>query len=264
MQLEVKPYELPAALSFNYEELKAALTEKVKFYETAVYGDEDIKQAKADRADLNRLKKALSDERIRRKKEYLAPFEDFEKKINEIIAIIDKPAAIIDQRVKEFEQAKKDEKKMQIQQIFDKIGFPEYITLGKIWDEAWLNSTCSLSRVKEDLKTIAYRDQQAMETLQNLPEYAFEAAEYYKEFLDVTAAMAKANDLARIQRAKQVAEEQAKKPEAPAKLADTPITDPEEEPETAWVKFECKLTIQQAAELRGFFIVNGIEFRAIR
>ncbi|WNV59438.1 DUF1351 domain-containing protein [Oscillospiraceae bacterium NTUH-002-81] len=73
MELRVEEYQLPQKISFNFEELKAELQEKTQHYETMVYTDDQIKEAKADRANLNRLKKALNDERIRREKEYLAP-----------------------------------------------------------------------------------------------------------------------------------------------------------------------------------------------
>ena len=49
MELKVKEYQLPDALSFNFEELKMELEEKVKHYETLVYSDQQIKEAKADR-----------------------------------------------------------------------------------------------------------------------------------------------------------------------------------------------------------------------
>lgn len=74
MELKVNEYQLPEQILFNYEELKAELTEKVQHYETLVYTDDQIKEAKADRATLNKLKKALSDERIRREREYMQPF----------------------------------------------------------------------------------------------------------------------------------------------------------------------------------------------
>ena len=89
MELKMNDYLLPEKILFNYEELKQELVEKIAHYETLVYTDEQIKDAKADKTTLNKLKKALNEERIRVKNEYLKPFEDFEKKINEIISIIE-------------------------------------------------------------------------------------------------------------------------------------------------------------------------------
>ena len=82
MELRVNDVAIPEKISFNYEELKAELTEKVAFYETLVYTDDQVKDAKADRATLNKLKKTLNDERIRREKEYMQPFNEFKAHVN--------------------------------------------------------------------------------------------------------------------------------------------------------------------------------------
>lgn len=279
MQLEVTSYELPSAISFNYEELKNTLMEKCHTYETMVYGDDQIKQAKSDRADLNKLKKALNDERIRLEKEYMIPFNEFKDKINEIIAIIDKPASLIDARVKEYEQKKKEEKREQIKALFDEAGLPEYITLDKVWDESWLNSSVSLSRIKDCLKDIAFRDEQAMQMINNLPEFAFEAAEYYKKSLDITAAVAKASEHAQMEKAKKAAEEEAARRAAEETKAvevvdEIPFSDPvqdidvvdntpSEEPRV-WLSFKAFLSFSEAKELSAFFKHNNITFEQIK
>lgn len=104
MELRVNEVAIPEKIDFNYEELKAELISKVSFYETLVYTDDQIKDAKADKANLNKLKKALNDERIRKEKEYMQPFNVFKAQINEIIGIIDKPIAVIDEQVKAYDE----------------------------------------------------------------------------------------------------------------------------------------------------------------
>ena len=270
MQLEIQHYDLPSAIDFNYEEIKAALMEKTKVYETTIYSEDQIKDAKSTRAELNKFKRSLNEERVRLEKEYMKPFTTFKDRINELIAIVDKPVNAIDSQIKSFEQKKKDEKREQIKAAFLEMGLPDYITLEKIWDESWLNSTCSLARVKEDFKTVAYRDEQAMKMIGDLPDFAFEAAEYYKQSLDVTAAIAKASEHARMEKAKKAAEEEAaRKPEVVDEIpAAEPITEAEEEDvpfevERAWIKFEAYLSIAEARELNAFFKYNKIDFRPI-
>lgn len=275
MELKVQNYDLPSVIQFNYDELKTALTEKCHEYEVMVYTDEQIKAAKSDRANLNRLKKALNDERLRREREYMEPFNEFKTKINEIISIIDKPASMIDARVKEFEQKKKDEKKAQIAELFAEFNFPEYITLEKVWDESWLNSSVSLARVKECLKDVSYRNEQAVQTINDLPEGAFEAMEYYKRSLDVVSALAKANDIVRINRAKKAAEEEARKqedakPEVKEEIPfdgmpepiDVPEVEPAEDDKRFWISFRACLSVNEARELNAFFRMHGIPFEA--
>lgn len=264
MELKVQNYDLPSVIQFNYDELKTALTEKCHEYEVMVYTDDQIKTAKSDRANLNKLKQALNNERIRREKEYMQPFAEFKDKINEIISIIDKPTSIIDARVKEFEQKKKDEKKAQIAELFSEFNFPEYITLEKVWDETWLNSSVSLSRIKDCLKDVAYRDEKAMSMLNDLPEFSFEAIEYYKDCLDVTLALEKANDLSRLAKAKKAAEEEKAKEEIPFTGMPEPVeveeTVPAEDEEHFWVTFRAFMSVSEAKELNAFLKFHNIKF----
>ena len=142
MELRVKPYEAPPAIEFNFTELRNELLERAKVYETVVYDEEHIKDAKADRASLNKLKKALNDERIRRKREYLKPFEDFEAKVNEIISIIDKPCALIDRQVKEYEERIRADKELSICRMWnEEIEHPDWMRLDFIWSDRWLNAS---------------------------------------------------------------------------------------------------------------------------
>ena len=85
MELKVNAVAIPEEFTFNYDELKTELLQKASVYETMVYTEDQIREAKADRANLNRLKKALNDERIRREKEYMEPFNKFKMQIAEII-----------------------------------------------------------------------------------------------------------------------------------------------------------------------------------
>lgn len=281
-ELQIEELKLPAEIAFNYEELKAELSEKVKHYEAMIYDDTQIKEAKADRANLNRLKKALNDERIKREKEYMAPFNEFKTKINEIIAIIDKPVALIDRQVKEFEEQQKNKKAEEIQTWFDnnreELGAPEWLRLKNIGDTKWLNASASLKSVQEEITAKVETVKAHLETIHSLPEFSFEAAEVYKTSLDINKAIAEGKHLADIQKRKQEAEERAKaEAEARAqeeaqKQQEAPQQEPQpqeapktEEPkaQAQWVKFQALLTIEQAKALKAFFESNNIEFKTV-
>lgn len=209
MELRVNEVTIPEKISFNYEELKAELTEKVAFYETLVYTDDQVKDAKADRATLNKLKKTLNDERIRREKEYMQPFNEFKAQVNEIIGIIDKPIAVIDKQVKEFEDQKKAKKQKDIEELFAGMGFQSFVTLEKIWDPKWLNASTSMKSIEEQMRSRMYQIGDDVLTLHNLPEFGFEATEVYKQTLDINKAIKEAQRMAEIAKAK--AEAEAKK-----------------------------------------------------
>lgn len=275
MELQVKPYTMPAPLEFNFEELKSELTTKIHHYETVVYTDDQIKEAKTDRANLNKLKDALNTERTRREKEYMEPFLEFKGKINELIGIIQKPISIIDEQIKVAEQKKKEDKRAAIKALFDEAGFPEYYPFEKAFNEAWLNTSCSMSRVKEDIKTLLLKNEKAVETINNLHEYSFEAMEVYKKTLDMTEAITKATEIGRIAKAKEEERIRAER-EAEIKRVDAekrkaeetqeePVRDIEPEPIPGkWLGFEAYVTKETAAVLSEFMKLNGIPFRPIK
>ncbi|WP_195370890.1 DUF1351 domain-containing protein [Coprococcus comes] len=80
---------LTEQILWNNEELKAAIAEKVKDYKTIAYTEDSLKDMKADRADLNKLKKAFEDERKRVKKICMEPYTKFEQQVKEITAVVD-------------------------------------------------------------------------------------------------------------------------------------------------------------------------------
>lgn len=278
MELRVNEVSIPERIEFNYEELKAELISKVSFYETLVYTDDQVKDAKTDRANLNKLKKALNDERIRREKEYMRPFNEFKAQVNEIISIIDKPLALIDEQVKEFEDKKKAEKQKAIDELFAGMGFQNFVTLEKIWDPKWLNSSVSMKSIEEQMRSKMYEIGNGVLTLSQLPEFGFEATEVFKETLDINKAISEAKRMSEIAKAKAEAEARRKAEEerkAQEKAADeqraamaqvmASSEADKHEPvlEKMIVKFEVELTTDDAVALREFFQSRGIAFRAI-
>mgnify|MGYP004458517895 CR=1 FL=1 len=220
MELRVNEVAIPEKIDFNYEELKSELTSKVSFYETLVYTDDQIKDAKADKANLNKLKKALNDERIRREKEYMQPFDVFKAQINEIIGIIDKPIAVIDEQVKAFDEKRKADKRKAIEDLFSQIGFQNFVTLEKIWDPKWLNSSTSMKSIEDQMKSKMYEIGNGVLTLSQLPEFGFEATEVFKETLDINKAISEAKRMSEIAKAKAEAEARRKAAEEARKAAE--------------------------------------------
>jgi len=293
MELKVNEVQLPEQITFNYEELKQEIAEKTSMYETLVYTDEQIKEAKADKANLNRLKKALNDERIRREKEYMKPFNDFKAKVNEIIGIIDKPVLVIDKQVKEYEEKQKQDKKAAIEELFKSLGFQHFVDLKMIFDDKWLNASVSMKEIEEAMNAEKMRIGNDIFTLSNLPEFSFEATEIYKSTLDINKALNEGHRLSEIQKRKEeyetaekartaeqarlAAETEAKKqeetinvPENPSESLDNPpvpdasaIEGGYRIPEKQWISFEAFLSVEDALALKQFFENRNIEYQAI-
>ena len=290
MELRVEPVTFPEVIQFNYEELKAEITSKVEMYKNLVYtGSDQIKDAKADRAALNKLIKAMSDERIRIKKDCLKPYDEFERKIRELTDIVNEPVQLIDKQIKEYEQTLKEEKRKEIEALFETIGFQAFVKLEMIWDEKWLNASVSMKSIEDAMRARLNEISTAVFTLNKLPEFGFEALELYKETLDLPKAIEKAQHMSEIAkkkaqyeaeekarreaeeaRAKQIAQEQASQQlEQPAEQMVMDLVPQEApaqqelEPSKEWIRFAALLTTEDALALKEFFPSRNIEFRAI-
>ena len=298
MELRINEVQLPEQITFNYEELKQELAEKLSTYETLVYSDEQIKEAKADKANLNKLKKALNDERIRREKEYMQPFNDFKAKINEIIGIIDKPIALIDKQVKEYEDKQKQDKMDKIKALWSEMDVPEGLTLERVFDDRMLNVSYGMNHVKQKMLDDIKRFNRDMETLAGLPEFGFEAQQEYIRTFDLNKALAEGQRMAQVQKKKEEAKEamrkieeeqkakaaeEAKKAAFPDDAMNLPVTEeeiaqsrqeyidaasangvhPVIAPAKQWISFKALLTVEDATALKQFFESRNIQFEAV-
>lgn len=150
--MEFKVIEkVPGKLVINYEELKAALSVELEKYKGLVVTENQITEAKSTRAKLNKVKAAIEDRRKELKKEYLKPYEVIEKQAKELVDMIDEVSSNIANQIKEFEEKEKEAKKIQIANLWVKLGYNK-ITVDKIWNEKWLNKTFTLSKIKEEMQ----------------------------------------------------------------------------------------------------------------
>ena len=262
MELRIEQYQMPEKILFNFEELKNEITAKTAHFETLVYTEEQIKDAKADKAALNKLKKALNDERIKREREYMQSFNEFKGQINEIIGIIDRSVIAVDKQVKAYEEHTKQLKKEAIIGIYEGFGFPEWVDFYKIFDEKWLNATVKEKAIEEALRSKFEQIAADLATLASLPEFGFEASEEYKRTLDINRAIAEGRRLAEIQKrkAEQEAEKQAK---ADAIIKAVEQSAPIEAPDKQWLAFRALLSVEDAQALRKLFEERGVIFNAL-
>lgn len=268
MELKIKTPTIPEVIEFNFDELKTEIEAKANEYATLVYTEDLIKDAKADRATLRKFVDALETERKKVKAECLQPYEEFEKKIKELTGIINKPIGIIDAQVKQFEDAKKAKKLEEIQDYWQEcedLGqVPESITLMMVFDEKWMNASVSMKSVKDAIDERINKIKADINTLDNLPEFGFEAKQEYMRSLDLGKAIAEGQRLADIQKRK--AEAEAQKKAAEQESATQQIrkdADPVPQENRTWITFKANLTIGEAYELRDFFKSRNIEFKSV-
>lgn len=224
-------------VSTNLDALKAEIEKLVADYQGIEVTAKYVADAKRDRAYLNALAKSIDEQRRFVKREWLKPLDEFEAKVKEVLAPVKEASAHIDEQVKAFEQAKKDEKKQRIVEhwqgcsgiLYDVIDFER-----QVFDEKWLNASVGLGTAYEAIDALIEKvalDEAAL-TEMALP-HADEAKAAYFVTLDLGAAIMRSRELedqrARVEKFEaekaQLLAEQSAVPE--------PICLPEPEPVTA-------------------------------
>lgn len=230
---------------WNFAELRADLETALADYQSRVYTEDTIAEAKEDRAKLNKLKKAINDERIAREKEYMQPFNEFKSQAKELCDMIDTASSGIGEQLEAFEQKRIDEKTSHIQSLFDDVASNydlPFITLEKIMYDKWLNKSTSDKSIVEEITERFEKAIKDLEVIRKMPSYSFEAEESYKTCLDLNTALEEGEKIADIQHKKNTANADGEKYE---------------------ISFKCKITVNQAKALKEFCKENGIVLEQI-
>ena len=259
------------AIEWNYEELKAELSQKLEDYKGRIYTEEQIKDAKADRAKLNALATAIDSRRKEVKKQCLQLYETFEAQIKDLLALIKEPVSLIDTQIKNFEEEKKKKKLEEVKALFEKLKDAageelEFVGFEQIFEDKFLNASISLKMVETVISNKFNSIKCNLKTIADLKEYSFEATEVYKETLNLNEALEKAKymvDIAEKKKAEEERKEQEKKEEVKEVAPD-----PQEAEETAdvkreWTAFEAYISAKEAKMLAAWLKLNNIKIRRI-
>ena len=257
---------LPKSIDFNFEALKSELTERLEKYQNLVVTEDDIPEAKEDRAKLNKLKDALDTRRKSVKKEILAPYTEFEAKVKELIGLIEQPILAIDTQLNAYEEIRKNEKMEEVTEAYESIVPAELksiIPLDKIMKPQWLNKTTNLKKVNEELEVLYKRtnaDMMVIDTIEE--EYRPAVLGRYTATLDIAAAMAYRAELKKsaeawksIEEATGYTKEEKTKPE--------PVSETQNTETVHVLRLEFQLTKTEASALKEFLVKNNITFRRI-
>ena len=197
MALELKitspsPEGFVKEILWNADEISEEIEKKVGYYKSLVYTDEQIVEAKKDRATLNKFIAALKAKDSEIKKLCLAPYDAFNARMLQIIKQVEEPAALIDKQVKDFEEAQKRKKSEEIEALFKDKGFQPWVKLDKIWNPKWLNKSYSIKQIDADMNSIMYKIGEDIFLINKQGDGVQAALSEYKRTLDVRAAVSAA------------------------------------------------------------------------
>ena len=268
---------IPPQISFHFEEIKSELAGKLQVYQNMVVTESGIKEAKADRANLNKFKAALADSRKAVKAQWNQPLNDFEGKMKELERMVDEPIGAIDRQVKAFEETKKQDKRQQIERFFEgAVGdLEEVLPLSKIWNDRWLNATYPMKDIeKEIIERIrkTHSDIGIIVAMQ-LP-CCDQMLSTYLETLDMSRAMEEKHKYEQAQKAKAQAKQAEPALDSPAAQQTVSVekertvaqmNTPQEAageaiPELRVLDFRVWVTPEQMQALKAFLVQNHIRY----
>lgn len=283
-------------IEWNNEELKEAISAKVQDYKGLQYTEETIKEAKKDKATLNKLREAIETERKRIKKQCMAPYELFEKQVKEVLAIIDEPIQLIDSQIKEVEEQRRLEKKQKVLEIYEEnIGnLKGILPFAKVFKNEYLNVSKSLKSITEEITALISKVNQDMDVIEELDtKYELQVKDMYVKTLDLSMALRENARLEEVERKlaerraqqerecaeaeKRAAEEAQKRAEVQQQTAESiPEKSDEKEtveeaqketapdPQTVTLEFRVTATPEQLQELKEFLKANNIVYGPVR
>lgn len=192
--LDVRELTL-GTLTTNALQLRDHVAATLERYTPENYSVENVDQAKADRAILNKAAKELNDKRIQIELEWSAPFQEFKGIIGETVRMITEGSTKIDAVVKGVESKAKAEKRAAIEELWASKNIT-LIPLSAVWDERWLNKSKRLPAIEKEMGQRLLKIEADLEALGVVPEQDREVVRaYYLNNLDITRALAYSTEL---------------------------------------------------------------------
>ena len=248
-------------IGWNKQEIMDAVASITEQYEGLTYTEEQMQDAKKDRATLNAMRKAISDRRIEVKKALLAPYDAFEAEVKEVVALIDKPIAMIDEQTSAYEEKLKEDKRNELIEFFkENVGeLDGTLTFDMIFNPKWLNKSVSLKSCKEEILSSISKtetDVRAIDTMIEEKYRAYAKDFYFRKGRNMTSVLNEVGRMQEIDRkaeeerlAKEEAEERRREQEAAEKAEPiNPPIEPETEQKTAENVAETPESVSNPAE----------------
>lgn len=248
-------------IGWNKQEIMDAVASITEQYEGLTYTEEQMQDAKKDRATLNAMRKAISDRRIEVKKALLAPYDAFEAEVKEVVALIDKPIAMIDEQTSAYEEKLKEDKRNELIEFFkENVGeLDGTLTFDMIFNPKWLNKSVSLKSCKEEILSSISKtetDVRAIDTMIEEKYRAYAKDFYFRKGRNMTSVLNEVGRMQEIDRkaeeerlAKEEAEERRREQEAAEKAEPiNPPIEPETEQKTAENVTETPESVSNPAE----------------
>lgn len=142
----------PGKIDFAKEKFIELLDRMVESYEGLVVTEEEIKKFKQELANLRGFKKGIEDFRKEKKKAYSTPYDVFEADVKELTSKIDFVVNNINNQLDVFEEKRKAEKQLKIDEIKNKLIEKYGMDFNFIEAKDFLNATKTIKSITTELE----------------------------------------------------------------------------------------------------------------
>lgn len=177
-EVKVSVIQTAGKIDFNFNEIKEALAIQMSAYDGITIAEDEIPKAKSELATLRKIRKAVDDRRKEVKREFCEPLDEFEEKVKELLAEIDKPIGYINDQITMFNEERILKKQERCREIYaESIGeFEKFLPYDRIAKKQWDNATYSendikydiseaITKVRSDLNVLSGLDSEIYDTL---------------------------------------------------------------------------------------------------
>lgn len=223
---EVKPYKI------NFDDLKETILATTAKYKNLVITEDQIKEGKKERADLNKITKNLKAFFTKTKKEHLKPLNDLDNQIKVLIGYVVEASGSVDKQIKNFEEQQKEDKKKELIAFYESIKV-EKVSFESIFDDRWLNASVSLKKAKEDILEAIRVIESELSTIKsfNSKNEALMIDEYFKTKYSLQSAISLNQRMVAVAEAEEKQKAEAKPKNEPVVVEDAkPVVEVKEEP----------------------------------
>lgn len=159
-ELAVKTIEFqPAKVEFNYKELETILDENLKKYGGLTFTEDTAAECRKTIAELRKGKRALDQYRLQTKKQLTESVTVFENQCKELNAKFDEVINPLVEQNDEFEEKRKEEKRVKVQEILDKVlaefELDEKHAAELVIEDSFLTKSKTFKSIEEELSVTA-------------------------------------------------------------------------------------------------------------
>lgn len=207
-------------ITTNYPEIKARIDEIVAQYKTRAVTLDTLSSAKADRALLRKAQSGIRDVRKEMREAALSTCAEGEQNCKDIDGALEEGVQYLDSRIKDIENAVKEEKRLRLLDYFAQVvgDMAEWLTFDDCFNPKWLNATYAESTAQMDVCAAIDRCRADLNAIRALhSEFETTLLDEYTRTRNISAVLVKNETLGRMKAAEE--ERKRKEAEAAAKYA---------------------------------------------